>query len=213
MLKWLTAQSWCAIDDLACAGAAQGGHLAALKHLRIEGYAWKTHYIACYTAESGSIEVVEWLRLQQGIDINAAVMTAAAGAGQTAMCAHLRSTGCDWDANACTQATKADAISTLRWLREHGCPWVVRDVLREAADKGFTEAFDYVVEQGEVLDREALTAALNRAGTSRKLQAAQWLRQHGAQWPAVLGRDRHQRWHKDMVTWARAEGCTAPTVP
>eukprot|EP00953_Heterococcus_sp_UTEX-ZZ885_P021910 12185-Heterococcus_DN1.PRE.2 len=216
MPKWLRTQRWCAIDDLACAGAARAGHLAALKYLRSEGCAWDAHYIACCAAESGSIELVEWIRQQQGIDINARVMAAAARADQTAMCEHLRSTGCQWDATACTAATKTGAISTLRWLREHGCPWTVRDVLHEAADNGFTDALDYVLQQGEVLDAELLTAALNRAGTAGKLQVAQWLRQHGAEWPAVLGYNEPtyiEHWSDDVLAWARLEGCASPTVP
>jgi hypothetical protein len=84
-----------------------------------------------------------------------------------------------------------------------------------AAHEGCTEILDYVVEQGEVLDAALLTRALNCAGAHSKLEAAQWLRQHGAQWPAVL-RYEHQQlgllWSDDMIFWARAEGCTAPTT-
>eukprot|EP00953_Heterococcus_sp_UTEX-ZZ885_P021905 12184-Heterococcus_DN1.PRE.2 len=220
ILQYVVDEQWCPKSNLlgyyaARSGAARAGHLAALQHLRSEGCAWDAHYIACYAAESGSIELVEWIRQQQGIDINARVMAAAARADQTAMCEHLRSTGCQWDATACTAATKTGAISTLRWLREHGCPWLVRDVLREAADRGFTDALDYVLQQGEVLDAELVTAALNRAGTAGKLQVAQWLRQHGAEWPAVLGYTEPtyiEHWSDEVLAWARLEGCASPTA-
>ena len=111
-----------------------------------------------------------------------------------------------------------EQLDTLLWLRERGCPWVVRDVLLEAAKKGFTAALDYVVEQREVLDAEPLTAALNRAGVSNQLRAAQWLRQRGAQWPAVLGYKRTvfvyaRQWSDDVLAWARLQGCSSPTVP
>jgi hypothetical protein len=54
-----------------------------------------------------------------------------------------------------------------------------------AATNGFTDILDYLINDGEALDADLLTDALNGAGSNSKLQAAQWLRQRGAQWPAV----------------------------
>ena len=104
MLNWLRAEGKYASDADMCAGAAAGGHLSALMHLRSAGCCWDNEDIANYAASSGSIEVVEWVRQQQGIEIDANVLKAAAEAGETAMCEHLRNTGCDWTADACTYA-------------------------------------------------------------------------------------------------------------
>jgi hypothetical protein len=62
----------------------------------------------------------------------------------------------------------------------------VQDVCIDASRNGHTDVLDYVIEQGEVLDAELLTYALKIAGAYNQLQAAQWLRQHGAEWPTVL---------------------------
>jgi hypothetical protein len=213
MLKWLKAQSWCTFDDFTCAGAAEGGHLAVLQHLRSEGCDWDVESIECYAASSGSIEVVEWLRQQQGIVVDANVLSWAAGAGQIATCEHLRSTGCDWDSDACDQAVSEGKDDMLRWLREQGCPWSVSGLCTRAVRYGYTHVLDYVIEQGEVLDAELLTDALNWAGAYDKLTAAQWLRRHGAQWPAVLSESEDsyiQQWRGDTLAWARAAGCTSP---
>jgi hypothetical protein len=59
---------------------------------------------------------------------------------------------------------------------------------------------------------EQLTAALNHAGLFNQLRAAQWLRQHGAEWPAVLAVNAHQHWSCDTLAWARAQGCTSPLL-
>jgi hypothetical protein len=209
----LKAQDWCTFADHACAGAAKGGHLAALKYLRSEGCAWNKHYIACYAAASGSIETAEWLRLQPGIEINAEVLTAAAGASQIAMCEHLLRTGCEWDSDACRKAADKGHLDTLRWLREHGCPWVLGAICADASFNGYTEIFDYVIEQGEVLSAFELTYCLNRAGARDHMETAQWLRQRGAEWPDVLGLTQQYQWSDAMIAWARAEGCTSPTVP
>jgi hypothetical protein len=212
MLKWLRTQSWCYFTTRTCTGAALGGHLAALKHLRSEGCGWNKDYIACYAASSGSIEVVEWLR-QQGIQINAEVFVWAAGASQIAMCEHLRRTGCEWDSDACRKAADRGRLDTQRWLREHMFPWDLREVCLGASFNGYTDIFDYIIEQGEVLSEWELAYCLNRAGSRGKMDTAQWLRQHGAAWPDVLGLSEQYQWSADMLALARAEGCTSPTVP
>eukprot|EP00953_Heterococcus_sp_UTEX-ZZ885_P017511 9799-Heterococcus_DN1.PRE.1 len=53
---------------------------------------------------------------------------------------------------------------------------------------------------------------LNVAGAYRRLAAAKWLRQQGAEWPAVLKYE-SRAWNTDVVQWARDEGCTSPTTP
>jgi hypothetical protein len=213
MLDWLRAQSWCLFDDTACSGAAKRGHLTALKHLRNEGCDWDVERIAKSAASSGSIETLEWLRQQQGVVIDATTLAAAAGAGQIGMCRHLRNTGCDWNDDACIYAAYDGHLSTLRWMRENECPCDMSGVFTAAARYGFTNILGYVIEQGEVLDAELLTDALNVAGAFDQLQAAQWLRQRGAEWPAVLGYDDTlddnepfmEEWSDDTLAWARAE--------
>eukprot|EP00953_Heterococcus_sp_UTEX-ZZ885_P019956 11147-Heterococcus_DN1.PRE.3 len=215
MLKWLKTQSWCEFDGFTCTGAVRARHLAALEYLLSEGCQWNKVYISSEAASSGSIEVVECLRQQQGVEFNEGALIVAAGAGHTAMCAYLRSIGCDWDVDACTAAAYG-RLETLCWLRANGCPWIVSDAFIGAARNGSTDILDYVIQQGEVLSAELLTEALNAAGMYNKLQAAQWLRQHGAEWPAVLGyneEDHVERWSGESLAWARANGCTAPIPP
>ena len=212
MLNWLDEENLSERElVLTCTGAAAGGQLAALQHLVSRDYHWDEDYIACYAASSGSIDVIDWLRQQEGIVIDAEAMSFAAGAGHIAMCQYLRSIGCDWDSSACGCAAGTGHLDVLRWLRDNGCPWNVSEVCTNAAASEFIDMLDYVIEQGEVLDAELLTRALNTAGSRNRLQAAQWLRQHGAQWPAVL-MCRARQWNDDMIVWARAEGCTSPVT-
>jgi hypothetical protein len=214
MLNWLRTEEVCEFDHYTCIGAAEGGHLAALKYLRSEGCVWNAEYIACDAAVGGSIEVVEWLRQQPGIHMNADVMAAAAGTGRVAMCQYLRSVGCEWNASVCNAAAAYGEVNMLRWLRERGCPCDVGEVCTTAARFGVSRIFDYVLEQGDVLSAELLTEALNCAGVHSHLQSAQWLRAHGAQWPAVLGDDDDYptQWSGESLAWARAQGCTSPVI-
>jgi hypothetical protein len=219
MLTWLQEQGF-NFGSYTCAGAAEGGHLTTLQHLRSRGCDWHAESIGRDAATGGSIEVLEWVRQQQGIVIDADAIAAAAGYGQIAMCQHLRSIGCDWDTNACTEAARCGRIDMLRWLREHGCPWTVSEVCIQAARNGHSSILDFIIEQGEVLNTELLTDALNQAGACSELRTAQWLRQHGADWPAVLSYHEPdwpgleysvRQWCDDVLAWARAEGCTSPT--
>eukprot|EP00953_Heterococcus_sp_UTEX-ZZ885_P003744 2536-Heterococcus_DN1.PRE.5 len=144
MLDWLRTQIWCTFDSYTCAGAAKGGHLAALKHLISTG-------------------LIEWLRQEQGVVIDYETLQVAASEGQTALCAHLRSMGCAWDDATCFFAADRGHLDTLCWLVENGCSWDVRQVCLSAASEGCTNILDYVVEQGEGLDAELLADALNNA--------------------------------------------------
>jgi hypothetical protein len=131
------------------------------------------------------------------------------------MCGHLRDIGCNWDASACNFAAASGYIDTLRWLRENGCPWNATHVFTCAARDGCIDILDYMLERGEVTDAQQWTKALEVAGINGELQAAQWLRQHCAEWPDVLSvvvaPNAHQ-WPDELIAWARAEGCTSPTT-
>jgi hypothetical protein len=217
MLHWLRSRTQCQFGEITCEGAAEGGHLALLQQLCSDGYSWDNECIAHYAAVSGSIELAEWLRQQHDTVFDDEALASAAGAGQLAMCEHLLSIGCEWSEDACEQAVIHRSLDTLRWLRDRGAPWDVTEVLQLAACNNLTDILEYVIEQGEVLDAELLSKALNCAGTYNQLQAAQLLRQHGAQWPLVLGAGPSpmacaQPWRGETLLWARAQGCTAPIV-
>jgi hypothetical protein len=167
----------------------------------------------CSAARSSSVDLIEWLRQQPGMVFDRNAMASAGGNGQTAICQHLRSIGCEWDTDACTAAAATGHIDTLHWLRDNGCPWNVSEVVNGAARNGCTDVLNFVIEQGEVLDAELLTDALQSAGVNDQLQAAQWLRQRGAQWPDVLSYYAQvffEQWNGETLAWARAEGCTSP---
>jgi hypothetical protein len=55
-----------------------------------------------------------------------------------------------------------------------------------------------------------LQEMLNAAGASEHLEAAQWLRQQGANWPTVLQHETFE-WSGPCLAWARQQGCTATT--
>jgi hypothetical protein len=136
-------------------------------------------------------------------------MICAASSGQTAMCEYLYSQHYPWSAAACDEAAAGVHLETLRWLHEHGCPWATDQIILAAAHGGSIAVMQYLQQQGVVTTVEQLTDMLLHAGVWEQLQAAQWLRQQGAEWPTVLHYDRDE-WRGDVLAWARAEGCDSP---
>jgi hypothetical protein len=215
MLNWLRTQSWCQFDYFACEGAAAGGHLSALQHLRNEGCKWEEDLITWHAARSGSIELVNWLRQQPGMAFDSYNLVVAANNGNSAMCKHLLSIGCTWDSRTYSDLVAHGNLEALRLARALGCPCDLSKAFTAAAKYGYADILAYVIEQGEALDAGLLTQALNSAGAFGKLQAVQWLRQHGAQWPAVLSyadEGNVRQWSGESLAWARAEGCTSPAA-
>jgi hypothetical protein len=163
-------------------------------------------------AYGGNIELLEWVKQQQPqLHYDDSVMCGAARGGHVVMCEHLRSNGCEWSSGACETAASCDHVDALHWLRESGCPFDAAAVAVAAADWGTgVEVMAYLLAEG-LLTGALLTEMLKYAGAMDKLAVVQWLRQQGAEWPAVLRNEElPQSWHSATLAWARAEGCTSP---
>ncbi len=99
-------------------GAAKGGHLELVKHLREKGYDWDENTCAS-AAHEGHVHVLEY----------------------------LRTNGCPWGSDAGFRAAEGDRLDTLKWLREHGCPWD-EEVTGAAAENGHFETLKWLHEHG-----------------------------------------------------------------
>jgi hypothetical protein len=237
VLKWYK-QKGGKLSKSCVIGAAHAGRTDVLEFLHAEGFAWH-RAITAAAARSGSVDTLRWL-LQQGCPVNLETicnraatsgsvgmvrftkqlggtlteetMRTAAHRGSLPLCQYLLSEGCPWEADACTFAAHSGKLHVVRWLHEHGCPWHIEYLLHFAAAGGSINVLEYMQQQPEVvLTAALLTDMLNAAGANSKLAAAQWVRQQGAEWPAVL-RVTSKAWSGDVLAWARAEGCTSPTT-
>jgi hypothetical protein len=191
------------------AAAARRGDLQMLRWLKEQGCEWENGKdILCAAARSGNLEMIAWVKQQPGVVCDENTMAAAAGKGQTAICKYLHSEGCPWSSSACWAAASNGHVSTLRWLHEHGCPWLADVVRVSAAQGGRVTVLKYLQAEGLVEGAAVLTRMLNAAGAHDKLLAAQWLRQQGAEWPAVLNYY-GTAWSGETLAWAKAEGYTS----
>jgi hypothetical protein len=206
VLQYLRSEG-CEWNEDCCSAAVKAGHITMLKWLLEQGCPWNTRRICNLAALSGNIHMMQYVR-QLGGTLSAAVMSAAARKGHLLMCQHLHAEHCPWDAEACADAAREGHLETSCWLREKGCPWDSNRVAEEAAAGGRMHILEYLHNEGLLTNAEVLTNALNFAGSWHKKEEG--LRQQGADWPALLQADGLE-WRDELLAWARAEGCTAPT--
>jgi hypothetical protein len=207
--QYLVAEQ-CPSDAMACSEAASQGHWETVRFLHESGCPWDAASICTSAALNGSVELMQCLK-QQGCAFNEDVMTNAARTGTLQLCQYLRAEQCPWDARACRMAAYSGSVDTLRWLHEQGCPWDIHGVRMAAAGQGHLPILKYVMSVEPAASAPQLTEMLSAAATFQRLAAAKWLRQQGAEWPAVL-RHLNAAWRLGALQWARAEGCTAPTT-
>eukprot|EP00953_Heterococcus_sp_UTEX-ZZ885_P020286 11358-Heterococcus_DN1.PRE.2 len=108
-------------------------------------------------------------------------------------------------------------LNTLRYMHKRDWPWEAVRACELAAASGSIGIIKYIVEQDSLVFTAAqLTNMLNAAGCNGELETAKWLRQQGAQWPAVLVYNDHYPphshawpWRGETLSWAREQGCTS----
>jgi hypothetical protein len=195
-----------------CSAAAKGGHIATLKWLRAQGCEWDNAEICGDAAESGDMNTLLYTREQGGV-VNANTMSAAAQAGSLHICQYLHTQQCPMDADATHYSAYAGHADVLGWLLQRGCPVdLERDgLLYVAATGGHTQVLQCLLDASLLQTPQQKADMLKWAASRSNLAAAQWLRQHGAAWPAVLCNEDGEEWPDDAVAWARSQGCTAST--
>eukprot|EP00953_Heterococcus_sp_UTEX-ZZ885_P028500 15199-Heterococcus_DN1.PRE.1 len=145
--------------------------------------------------------------------------------GQTAVCEYLQSQQCPLAHSMYHSAARNGHADTLHWLRqqEHYFNVDNDNVCEFAALGGSVAVLEYLLREGLLATRltwvrlqyELALSTQSTLSTTAlcangQLAAAQWLRQQGAEWPAVL-LDYERKWSGKTLAWARAEGCDSPT--
>jgi hypothetical protein len=214
------------------AGAAQCNKLAEVQFLHTQGCSWparlldeaassgyielmrwchehgctfcEVDLVPCFAAESGNVELMAWVLQQLGMQLTALVMRSAALKGHIAMVQYFHAQQCPWDESCTSAAASLDHADLLRWLVENECPWNASVLRMCAVQGGSVEVLVYLQHLGVLTTVETLTDSLNMAAVGNKLDAAKWLREQGADWPAGFSKYPLQN---EVLEWARAEGC------
>ncbi|PNH11677.1 hypothetical protein TSOC_001471 [Tetrabaena socialis] len=113
------------------------------------------------TIQLGSVANLEVLLARDDLTspLNAAVLEAAAGAGQLEVCRWLRRHGCPWNGGVFNEAAGAGHKEVCEWLLDDGCPFSAADVLGRAAWGGHWAMCEWLVTNGWPVDAWAATKA------------------------------------------------------
>jgi hypothetical protein len=165
--------------------AVRAGHLKVAQWLSEHGCAFNVTLMTRQAAYFGHVDVLDWLLQQEGAQLDAEVMRAAAAGGQLLMCQHLHSIGCAWDPLVCAAAAHNSHLSVLQYLHEHGCPFDVQTCW-SAVQGGNVQIIHYLIEHSLANAAVNMMYTLLFAGANSQLAVAQWLRERGAEWPQAL---------------------------
>ena len=119
--------------------------------------------------------------------------------------------GCPWREWACTEAVgraEEEAIATLTWLRERGCPWDARCLefaclLESSDEKRKKDVVRWLIENECPMNEMA--CAMAAIAPSRRL--LEYLREHGCPWDHMTCSRAALHGRFETVKWARENGC------
>jgi hypothetical protein len=177
--------------------------------------------IVAAAAESGSVKLMTWLHSVGAVIRAASISTAAAKSGNVELCLYLVSLNCAWTEDALHEAVAHRHADVFRWLQTNEVLYAHsyskwRSVPPDTSSSMFNvydaastaDELEWLAEHSPLPSPSELTQFLNNAGNANQLQAAQWYKQRGAEWPAALLRN----WRFESLAWARAAGCDAPLM-
>ncbi|WZN66129.1 putative ankyrin repeat protein [Chloropicon roscoffensis] len=166
-------------DEDACAGAARGGRLKALKYLRGLDPPCPWDEGTCeWAAEGGHLEILKFARGQdppcpwhRGTCANAA----RAGHLDVLKWARSQDPPCPWYEGTCTNAAEEGHLDILKWARSQDppCPWDER-TCEEAARGGNLEVLKFLRSQDPPCPWNEETCA--GAAGGGHLEVLKWLR-------------------------------------
>jgi hypothetical protein len=190
--------------------AARNGYFEVVRFCHEHDSPWDgdgDHAPRC-AAESGNIELIDWLLQQPGMELSEEVVSAAAEEGHIAVCQYLHAQQCAWDETSTSNAAASGNLGLLRWLMDNGCPWYAGFLCMSAAQGDGIEVLLYLQQEG-LLTSATLTDALRAAGSFDKFATAKWLREQGAEWPTVI---KSGPWRGELLAWAISEGFAPPAT-
>jgi hypothetical protein len=158
----------------ALSGAARGGHLELVKHLREKGWEWDDRICAA-AAQEGHVHVLEYLRTN-GCPWSSVAGYRAAEGNQLDTLKWLREHRCPWDEYTMVHAAAAGKFASLKWLHEHGCPGWDADLFSTAVNGGSLKMLMWMHENGCPWDEEATEYA---ALDDDHLEILKWLHKNG----------------------------------
>jgi hypothetical protein len=183
-----------------CCVAVDGGHLAALKWARENGYPWTD--TMCWSAASGGhLNILKWAWVNGCVGDSWVCWSAARG-GHLETLKWVRANGCPWDEGTCQAAVGGGHLEVLQWARANGCPWD-EGTCAVAARSGGLEALQWARANGCPWDNGTCYGA----ACGGHLEVLQWARANGCPWDHRTCERAAIGGNLDILKWARTNGC------
>eukprot|EP00594_Rhizosolenia_setigera_P009012 CAMPEP_0178954430 /NCGR_PEP_ID=MMETSP0789-20121207/8983_1 /TAXON_ID=3005 /ORGANISM="Rhizosolenia setigera, Strain CCMP 1694" /LENGTH=477 /DNA_ID=CAMNT_0020635825 /DNA_START=32 /DNA_END=1466 /DNA_ORIENTATION=+ len=181
ILKYLVAKGCPIVKSEACSDVAENGDLEMLKWLRVDqGCSWDENIICQVAVVGGNIEMIQWL-LSQGCHLNGEVM--------------------------CRDAAYHGHLQLLKWLRlEKKCSWNESSICEHAANSGNMEMLKWLQSQGIFFNKKI---CCEKVAFSGNLETLKWLREdQNCPWDSKLMCDSAAvGGNIEMIKWVQSEGC------
>ena len=202
-------------DRMACSGAAQQGHLEALKFLRGLDPPCPWDEETCDAAVwGGHLEVLKWLRAQDPpCPWDEKTCENAAERGHLDVLKWLRAQDppCPWDATTCSWAAKGGHLEVLKWLRAQNppCPWG-KWTCAQAVEGGHLDVLKWLRAQEPPCPWS--TSTCSSAAEGGHLEVLKWLRAQipPCPWDWWTCREAAQGGHLEVLKWLRAQNPPCP---
>jgi hypothetical protein len=237
-------ESGCYVSRLCWAEAARGGHLYVFESLQSLGIInAETRHTGEVAARGAHLHLIQWLYEHHELELTSSIFEVVADSGSIEMLQWLRAIGCAWDSSAYGSAVRRDRLDILQWLRAEGCPlddmaggWGHPSIVTTAAARGNLAILRWLLEQGVLqlyasnieaavetgavstlellhqfhcpMDERACLAAVQHGHLEVVLQ---WLRRHGCPWDQEVAERAARLGHLEMLQWMVQEA--APWNP
>jgi hypothetical protein len=213
VLQWAVEQGVAMAADVASAAAANG-YADVLHWALANGCPHKINEVRQAAAAGGILHLISAALPGSGGAPGGRALVAAASFGQLDECMWIVQQGCAVSTKACLAALKQGHVKVVLWFMQQGCgpepDAVAHAAARSSCVAALTSSHQYWHEQ---LTQQQLTEVLNTAGVYSTVQSVQWLRQQGAEWPAVLGEQFGRiPWLEENLLFTREHGCTSPSI-
>jgi hypothetical protein len=162
------------------------------------------------SAATGQLAVLNLVHIDQGVPLPANISDIAAAFARMEVLRWLQEVSYAFNESTAAGAAAGGHKAVLLWLVDQEVP-IDKKLLRGTAIRyGHMSILSLLHERDLLPPRHHYSSMLQLAGAFGHLDVAQWLRQRGAEWPAIL-KYGDKPWTGAVLEWARAEGCTSPT--
>lgn len=212
--------------------AANSGNVQALQFLKENGCGINTH-ASMYPAQKGDLVMLEWMRVNDCLEISRMDYEAAATAGDLMTLQWLRANASspEWSNQPgliCGCAAEGGHLDVLKWLVDNGCSLtdgaMGQNVCSNAEKGGHLDVLQWLRANGcewdsylppsnDVFFSPNQGSTCSDAALGGHLDLLKWLKENGCDWdPHYICHSAARGGHLATLEWLTTQGCTCENI-